>query len=122
MDLKDRIKSLRKAKNLSQSELGKKVNLSLVVISGIETGKTDPSTKQLKALSEFFNVSIDYLVTGVESERTISESEQEIIQAVRQDNALLNTLKEAIELKKKVLLQIKRLSHRDLEEQQLEHT
>jgi transcriptional regulator with XRE-family HTH domain len=103
MDIKDRIRSLRKAKNLSQSELGEKTNIALMSISGIETGKTDPSTKQLKALSEFFNVSADYILFGIETERTISKKEQEMLEVLREDKTMTNAVLEIAKLKKKAI-------------------
>jgi transcriptional regulator with XRE-family HTH domain len=103
MDIKERVRQLRKAKNLSQSELGEKTKLSLITISGIETGKTDPSTKQLKALSDFFNVTIDYIVTGKEENRTLSDEEREIIEALRKDETMSNAMIEFAKLKKKVI-------------------
>jgi transcriptional regulator with XRE-family HTH domain len=103
MDIKDRVKKLRKAKGLDQSELGTLIGLSLKTISTIETGRSDPSTKQLKALSDFFNVSIDYLVTGTETEKTISEEENEIIKIVRESPEIRELMKETVALKKKVI-------------------
>jgi transcriptional regulator with XRE-family HTH domain len=116
-----RIKFLRKQKGLNQTELGEVLGVTLNTVFNIESGKTDISTEVLKSLSEYFGVSIDYLVTGKEEAATISPDEQEFIKAIRQDLELWNTLKEAIEFKKKVMLQIKRLSQRSLEEQHLEH-
>lgn len=103
MDIKDRVRALRKAKNLSQGELGNNVNQSLKTISCIETGKIDLSTEQLKALSHFFNVSADYLLTGKEGTSEISPEEREVINLYREDGQMRKALKNAIEVKKKAI-------------------
>lgn len=103
MDMNERIKDLRKKAKMSQTELGEKTNISIMTISSIENGKTDPSTKQLKALSDFFNVSTDYIIKGIETERTISENEQEILEIVRKDKEVGNALIEMAKIKKKVI-------------------
>ncbi|MBQ0099410.1 MAG: helix-turn-helix transcriptional regulator [Firmicutes bacterium] len=49
-------------KNISQVELGKLVNMSKMAISHWESGHSEPSISQLILLSNYFNVSVDYLV------------------------------------------------------------
>lgn len=112
MEIKDRIKKLRKEKKLNQEELGIKTGLSLKTISTIETGRSDPSTKQLKALSDFFGVSIDYLVTGIESEKWISEEENEITEFVQENKEIRELIKEAIALKKKLAAKLWQTTHK----------
>lgn len=62
MEFKDRLKELRLEKNVSQAELGKLVSMSKMAISHWEKGHSEPSISQLILLSNFFNVSVDYLV------------------------------------------------------------
>ena len=59
---KDRLKELRIEKNISQLELAKVVNMSKMAISHWESGHSEPSIAQLKELSKFFGVSVDYLI------------------------------------------------------------
>ncbi len=59
---KDRLKELRIENNVSQLELAKVVNMSKMAISHWENGHSEPSIAQLKELSKFFNVSVDYLI------------------------------------------------------------
>ena len=58
----NRIEELRKKNNLSQTELGKIVNLSQKAISRYENGSAEPDLYTIKKLSEYFNVTIDYLL------------------------------------------------------------
>jgi transcriptional regulator with XRE-family HTH domain len=104
--ISERIKRIRKEKGLNQSELSEKTGISQRSISAIENGVTDPSTKQIKAISEFFNVSKDYLIDGKEGENTISKSEQEIIQLVRKDSDIKETLLKFLDAKKKAIYQV----------------
>ena len=57
-----RLKELRLEKEMSQQELGKIVNMSKMAISHWEKGNSEPSISQLITLSNFFDISIDYLV------------------------------------------------------------
>ncbi len=58
----ERVKMLRKQKNIKQSELGKMVGLSSNAISDIERGRRTTTIEKLVAIADYFEVSIDYLV------------------------------------------------------------
>ena len=62
MSLGERIKQLRKEKNLSQLELAKKVDSDGRQISLYENGKTVPSPETVVKFSLVFNVTVDYLL------------------------------------------------------------
>lgn len=57
-----RIKELRKEKNLTQNQLGKMIDLNQTAIGKYERGELEPSVKTLIALSNIFEVSIDFLI------------------------------------------------------------
>lgn len=61
-----RIRQLRKARSLKQDDLMSILNLSRPAISNIETGRRNINLHQIKALADFFNVSIETL--GIETE------------------------------------------------------
>jgi transcriptional regulator with XRE-family HTH domain len=48
-------------KKLTQKELAKMMGVSNYTIVNWERGKTSPNGKQLKRLSEIFDLSIDYI-------------------------------------------------------------
>ena len=56
------IKQLRKINKLSQTELGKLIKVSSVAISTWEKGKADPSSTNIIALANIFNVSTDEIL------------------------------------------------------------
>ncbi|KMY62993.1 transcriptional repressor of PBSX s [Geobacillus stearothermophilus] len=60
--LGDRLRKLRQEKKLTQEELGKKINVTKVSISGYENGNRTPDTETLQKLADFFNVTTDYLL------------------------------------------------------------
>jgi len=103
MNIGERIKILRKEKNWNQAELGAKIGLGDTAVSSIEKGINAPSAKIIIKLSEIFEVSTDYLLKGVESERNISESEQEILDVLREDKAMTNAVMEFAKVKKKAI-------------------
>lgn len=58
----EKIRDLREAKELNQTELGKVLNMTQRKISYIECGKFEPSIDDIKAFCNYFNVSADYLI------------------------------------------------------------
>jgi transcriptional regulator with XRE-family HTH domain len=103
MDIKDRLKNLRKSKNLTQAELGENTQISLTTINKAEAGKGDLSTEQVIKLSSFFGVSADYLLTGKEGTSEINEEEREVIEIMRKDSDFSEAVKKAAGLKKKAI-------------------
>lgn len=66
-DLGGRIRSLRKKSGLSMAKLAEAINVRSGNISDWENGNSNPSTINLLALSTFFNVTSDWLLTGKET-------------------------------------------------------
>ncbi len=60
------LKTIRKAKNLNQLKVALDLNITREALSHYENGKREPSLAMLVKMSEYFNVSIDYLITGKE--------------------------------------------------------
>ena len=58
----DRVKELRKENELSVNELGKIVGVSGAAVSRWENYLREPKMSNLIALSDYFHVSIDFLV------------------------------------------------------------
>ena len=57
-----RIRDLREDRDLSQAEIAKIINTTQQQYSKIETGKADIAGAKLILLSEFYNVSVDYIL------------------------------------------------------------
>ena len=66
--INERIKNLRKSRNLNQASFAKTIGISQAALSDIEKGKYKPSIETLMAISDYFNVSIDWIVKGVKYE------------------------------------------------------
>lgn len=58
----NRIAELRKEKNLTQTGLALALNVSQYTVSAIETERQQPTADMLITLSDFFGVSVDYLL------------------------------------------------------------
>ncbi len=60
--LQDNLTALRKAYNLSQEELAKRIGVARQTISKYETGEAVPDIEKCKAIADVFGVSLDDLV------------------------------------------------------------
>jgi len=60
-----RVRELRVAKNLKQSDVAKAMNVKPPTITRWETGENEPDFRTLVMLAEFFGESVGYLL-GVE--------------------------------------------------------
>lgn len=56
------LKELRKADNLTQEEISKKLNIAKSTYCGYELGISEPSLETLIKLADYYDVSLDYLV------------------------------------------------------------
>lgn len=63
------LKSIRKERNLNQQKVAMDLNISREALSYYENGKREPSLSLLVTMSKYFNVSINYLITGKEFEK-----------------------------------------------------
>ena len=60
--VKERLKELRKENGLTQKQIAKIINKSETGYASWEQGLAEPCINDLIAISEYYNVSIDYLV------------------------------------------------------------
>ena len=66
MEFNEKLQELRKQKNLTQEELAEALYVSRTAISKWESGRGYPNIDSLKAISKFFAVSLDELLSGDE--------------------------------------------------------
>lgn len=57
---------MRKKKGYNQQKVAMDLSISREALSFYENGKRSPDIQMLLTLSRYFNVSIDYLITGEE--------------------------------------------------------
>ena len=62
------LKQIRKERRLTQLKVAMDLNISREALSHYENGKREPSIDMLIKMSEYFNVSIDFLMNGKEFE------------------------------------------------------
>jgi len=67
--LGNRILSLRKSKNWSQSDLAKKIGISYAQIGRYETKGAQPSAEVLKKIAEALDTTTDFLMYGDKDEK-----------------------------------------------------
>ena len=66
MAFQERLYSLRKGRGISQEELANVIGVSRQAVQKWEAGSSTPDIQNLSALTDYFGVSLDYLVRGIE--------------------------------------------------------
>lgn len=74
MTFGERLYELRRDKNISQEELAELLDVSRQSISKWENDKAYPEMTRLLFMSEYFDVSLDYLMRGTEIEEKNKEA------------------------------------------------
>lgn len=94
----ERVKELRLKKNITQGELAEAMGMTATGVSYWESGKAMPNTSTLLKLSDYFNVSIAYLI----GEDSNTNKEQLLFRKIdkvdeNKKELLMNILKNTIE-------------------------
>jgi len=63
------LKNIREQRKLNQQKVALDLNISREALSYYENGKREPSLQLLVQMSNYFNVSINYLITGQEFQK-----------------------------------------------------
>ena len=66
MEFNEKLQELRKQKGLTQEELAELLYVSRAAISKWESGRGFPNIESLKAISKYFSISLDDLLSGEE--------------------------------------------------------
>lgn len=66
MNISDRIQSLRKARGITQEQLADAVGVSRQAVSKWEAEQSVPDLERIVAMAEYFDVTTDYLLRGIE--------------------------------------------------------
>ncbi len=104
MDFANTLKNLREANNITQEQLAKYLKVTRPTITGYETKAHQPDFEKLGKIAEYFQVSIDYLVSGYEEETNVPVAENNLDQEVA-----VSYRKLSLESKRDVLKQIRLL-------------
>ena len=90
MNFGEKLKSLRKSKNMTQTQLGNNLGVAKSVISYYENGDRYPSYDVLVKIAHTFHVTTDYLL-DMEKSRTLDVSD-----LTDNDIAVLETVANAL--------------------------
>ena len=74
MTISSRIFALLKEQGKTQTALATHIGIRVATVSAWKAQNTDPSANLLEKIAEFFDVSVDYLVTGKEYAPTPSQT------------------------------------------------
>lgn len=83
--LANRLKLLRKEKGITLEEMARDLNTTKVTISRYENDVREPKSETLNALSDYFNVSIDYLFGKTDERSPISKKGQMDVKKALED-------------------------------------
>ncbi|MGG3924938.1 helix-turn-helix transcriptional regulator [Metabacillus fastidiosus] len=123
--LGNRIAELRKLKGLSQYELADRLGFSRGKLSNYEQGSRQPDYETLKKIADYFDVSLDFLITGQkdtavknasEDELHLSPEELKILEEIKKYPILFHDFATASERKKKQLVKMWEIIKSDYED------
>ena len=120
MSFKDRLIDLRKQNNLSQKDLAKKTGLTQAAISLWERGERLPNAQTILPLSQYFNVSVDYLLGNADDFGNIQYAEPKDELTPDERNLLVEYRKMTPQRKGELIFQIKAINEyeADLQKEQ----
>ena len=111
--MKNRIRELRKDRNMTMKALGDIIGVAESTVSQYETGKRQPDYETLLQLAEYFGVTVGYLL-GAE-EKAPAQKGRRDISFDDFTYAFYEESKDLPEEKKKMLLDMARFMKADLE-------
>lgn len=81
------IAKLRNEREMTQKDLSEVLNVSDKAISRWETGKGYPDVSSLMALSEFFSVSVNELLSGkrIDIEKLSTTADENVLEVIRKN-------------------------------------
>lgn len=99
--MKERIKKLCKEKGVSMNKAEQEIGLAKGYISKL--GKSNPNSSTLQKIANYFNVSVEFLISGKEeeekeSQKTNSLSNQEELDILKDVDIIIDKLKNGEEV------------------------
>ncbi|CAM3925069.1 MULTISPECIES: helix-turn-helix domain-containing protein [Flavobacterium] len=83
MNIGDKIKAVREAKNLSQKEISNMVQMDQSQYSKIENGKTDPTTNTLEKIAKALGIELSELFISDKIFKDINSADKTIMEKIR---------------------------------------
>jgi len=72
------LKAIREKRNMTQLNLGTRIEISQETVSGYEMGKLYPSADTLVKLADALNTSVDYLLGRITSDKPLNLSKSDL--------------------------------------------
>ena len=69
------LRKLLRQNKMSMKELGRRLGVEAATVSRYACGEREPSRETLVAISELFGVSLDWLITGKDPEKSASAAD-----------------------------------------------
>lgn len=95
----ERLKQLRKERNLTQYDLAELLGFSRGQIGNYEQGTREPDQNTLLKISDFFNVSVDYLLgktDRINNKKDVKRVDKEILDLLQGISKNIEELKEEV--------------------------
>lgn len=97
MNFAERLKELRKSRELSQGDVAKVLGVTRAAVSQYEMGVRKPSYEMMEVLADYFNVDMDYLLGRTDKTTTKlsrqTDRRQSIILMTKQENCFSSWMK-----------------------------
>lgn len=98
MNFSEKIFTLRKSRNLTQEQLAEQLNVSRQSISKWESGQATPELEKVVAMSQIFDVTIDYLLKPSEIDELsvkteiLEKQQQQLLNRENKRNKLIHCI------------------------------
>jgi transcriptional regulator with XRE-family HTH domain len=79
MNISNRIQNLRKVRGISQEELADKIGVSRQAVSKWESEQSTPDLDKIIIMSEYFDVTTDYLLKGIKNPKQVDDKNNNLI-------------------------------------------
>ncbi|SFB28040.1 Helix-turn-helix domain-containing protein [Cohnella sp. OV330] len=79
-----RLKLARQEKHMTQNEVAGALGVDFTTISKYENNRSQPDNEILRELASIYEVSLDWLLTGIDKEQASAEPNRFVIQGVEQ--------------------------------------
>lgn len=113
MNFGDNLKDLREARHITQSQLAEYLQVSRPTIAGYETKNRQPDFEKLEKIADFFQVSIDFLISGTESANVELHVNKQIDENELDRDVIMAYRKLSLESKQDTLKYVELLRLRD---------
>lgn len=84
--------------NIKTNEVAKATNIPASTFTDWKKGKSSPKPEKLQKIADYFNVSIEYLLTGKERDSRFSEEDAHLVAKIRRSEKASKVIGELMEM------------------------